>query len=232
MKELKINNDDCFCKIINPSEVHWAFIQPQNSNTGEYIIKFVDSKSNVFDEIKFPSWWSAKCDVKKNGFEYDFVYPHMGIEKPKKPKKPYCDKLGESPIYSSGKDWVFPANIEIDSEDYWVKAMGFEHVDLEWALITKQKNDKFKAFFIDECLYVIDTMVFDTIKEAEQGLSRNGFERFDSIKNNHEIKRQGYNERLYESIKEHPRAFSLPDKPFKKGKVSFTRPYSSGGEWE
>ena len=87
MKELKINNDDCFCKIINPSEVHWAFIQPKKSNTGEYIIKFVDSKSNVFDEIKFPSWWSAKCDVKKNGFEYDFVYPHMGIEKPKKPKK-------------------------------------------------------------------------------------------------------------------------------------------------
>ena len=84
MKELKINNDDCFCKIINPSEVHWAFIQPKKSNTGEYIIKFVDSKSNVFDEIKFPSWWSAKCDVKKNGFEYDFVYPHMGIEKPKK----------------------------------------------------------------------------------------------------------------------------------------------------
>jgi len=228
MKELKINNDDCFCKIINPSEVHWAFIQPQNSNTGECMVMFVDSNSNVFDEIKFSSWWSAKCDVQKNGFEYDFVYPHKGIEQPKMPNAPYYDRLGKNPIYSSGKDWVFPTNVEIDSEDYWVKANSFEHVDLEWSLITKQKNGTFKVFFIDECLYVIDTMVFDTIEETEQGLSRNGFERFDSIKNNHEIKRQGFNERLYELIKEHPRAFSLPDKPFKLNKKSLSNCYSSG----
>jgi len=55
---------------------------------------------------------------------------------------------------------------------------------------------------------------------------------WDKIYNNYEIKRQGYNERLYELIKEHPRAFSLPGKPFKLNKKSLLYCYSSGKDWK
>jgi len=74
-------------------------------------------------------------------------------------------------------------------------------------------------------------MDFDSIKEVKEGLTRNGFERHDSITKSDNIERHGNNKRLHE-LALNVGGISLPEQPFKEDKIFFTGGYSSGGGWK
>ncbi|MBT4668116.1 MAG: hypothetical protein HOC17_01065, partial [Candidatus Ruthia sp.] len=53
MEEVEINNKDYLYKIVGFSQDNWAFIQPENTDTGECVVIFVNNRSALMDELKF-----------------------------------------------------------------------------------------------------------------------------------------------------------------------------------
>jgi TFIIF-interacting CTD phosphatase-like protein len=109
MEELEINNKDYLYKIIGFLQTNWAFVQPENSDTGGCIVKFVNNRSELMDELKFDSKDEAYSALKKNGFMGDDEYlnKYRSNESMKKPLPPYTDntKYESNRIYSSGRYW-------------------------------------------------------------------------------------------------------------------------------
>lgn|GEM_PF-2094777 len=221
--KVTFDTDRYLYKITNHKNTDWAFIQPSELGK-ECEVKFVDSESILFDEMTFDHTSQAFTELERNGFKY------KGDNPPVLPSPPYYDKRGESSAYSSGECWTSPTKIRVDSNDYWVKADIFESLDIQTALIEKQKDGVVKVFFIRDDGYIFDIMDFDSIKEVEEGLTRNGFERHDSITKPDNIERHGNNKRLHDIALEF--GIRLPEQPFKEDKIFFTGGYSSGGAWK
>jgi hypothetical protein len=211
-------------KVTDPKNIDWAFIQPSDLGK-ECEVKLVDSESILFDEMTFDYTSQAYTELQRNGFK------RKSEKTPAPPLPPYYDKRGKNPIYSSGECWISPTKIRVDSNDYWVKADCFEALELKTALIEKQKDGVCKVFFIRCDRYIYDLMSFDSIKEAEEGLTRNGFERYDSITKPDNIERHGNNKRLHDIALECG-ILQLPEQPFKEDKYFFSGGYSSGGYWK
>ena len=250
----KIRTAEYMYKITEPLEINWAFIQPSNLGA-ECKVKFVNNALVLFDEMTFEHTAQAYIELERNGFinddnnndnefetdemmlrynaqtysELNNKYPDRGIPEP--PLPPFYNKLGENPIYSSGESFISPTRIKVNSDDYWVKATCFEFLTLECALVERKKDGKFKVFFIRDNSYIFDIMDFDSIKEVKEGLTRNGFERHDSITKSDNIERHGNNKRLHE-LALNVGGISLPEQPFKEDKIFFTGGYSSGGGWK
>ena len=71
--------------------------------------------------------------------------------------------------------------VELHSRDYWVKIV--EMLQQNWALIDPEyENGQVRVFFFHDLSGVFDEMTFPTMREAERGLYRNGFERLDDNK--------------------------------------------------
>ncbi|MBL7004455.1 MAG: hypothetical protein ISR69_10555 [Gammaproteobacteria bacterium] len=109
MEEVTINNEDYLYKIVGFLQVNWAFIQPENSDTSECVVKFVNNASVLMDELKFDSRDDAYSALKRNGFMDDDEYlsKYRSNEPMKKPIPPYVDdtEYESNRIYSSGKYW-------------------------------------------------------------------------------------------------------------------------------
>ena len=109
MEEVIINNEDYLYKIVGFLQVNWAFIQPENSDTSECVVKFVNNASVLMDELKFDSKDEAYSALKRNGFMNDSEYlSQYQSDKPmQKPLPPYFDRTNyeSNQIYSSGKYW-------------------------------------------------------------------------------------------------------------------------------
>lgn len=228
-------------------DIDWAFIQPSELGK-ECRVKFVNNKSSLVDEMTFEHEGQAYIELERNKFiddnkdEFDIYdemiyayseqihselnskYPNINIPTP--PRPPFNNKLGKNP-YSSGKKFISPERIRINNNDYWVKATCFEFVTLESVLIEKQKDGKFKVFFIRDNSYVFDIMNFESIEDVEKSLTKNGFEKYDSLKKQDNIKRHGHNKRLHELILRIG-GLSLPEMPLKIDKMFLANGYSSG----
>ena len=109
MEEVEINNKDYLYKIVGFSQDNWAFIQPENTDTGECVVMFVNNRSALMDELKFKSRDEACSELKRNGFRDDDEYlsKYRSNEPMKKPMPPYVDdtEYESNHIYSSGKHW-------------------------------------------------------------------------------------------------------------------------------
>lgn len=69
--------------------------------------------------------------------------------------------------------------VEIESRDYWVKVI--EMLQQNWALIDTTENGCI-LFFVHDLSGVFDRIEFDSVREAELALRRNGFRRFSEDK--------------------------------------------------
>lgn len=99
--------------------------------------------------------------------------------------------------------------LTINSSEYWVKVTGM--LGQNYALVDKQDNGTFKIFFIGETSWVFDEIEFDSKDEAEEGLARNRFVRYDK--------------ELHEFI-------YLPKTPFRQAEYMNEPIYSSGKYWK
>jgi len=67
--------------------------------------------------------------------------------------------------------------MEIRSRDFWVKVV--EMLQQNWALIDEDADAKgCTVYFIDDLGRVFDRMRFGDLAQAQEGLDRNGFDRF------------------------------------------------------
>jgi len=109
MEEIEINNEDYLYKIVGFLNANWAFIQPENTVTGECTVKFVDNACTLFDELKFKSKEEAHSALKRNGFMNDkeYIGKYMSNDPLPKPLPPYHDMMHieDKLIYSSGRYW-------------------------------------------------------------------------------------------------------------------------------
>ncbi|MFC2175654.1 hypothetical protein ACFLR1_01620 [Bacteroidota bacterium] len=64
--------------------------------------------------------------------------------------------------------------IVINADEFWVKIVDF--LQQNWALI--EVGDKITVWFIHDASGVFDQMEFETVEQAEAGLSRNGFKKY------------------------------------------------------
>jgi len=222
--KVTFDTDRYLYKITNHKNTDWAFIQPSELGK-ECEVKFVDSESILFDEMTFDHTSQAYTELQRNGFN-----EYKGDKLTVPPLPPYYDKRGKNPSYSSGECWTSPTKIMVDSNDYWVKADIFESLDIQTALIEKQKDGVVKVFFIRDDGYIFDVMSFDSIKEVEESLTRNGFERYDSITKPDNIKRHGNNKKLHDIALEF--GIRLPEQPFKEDDYFFYGGYSLRGGWK
>jgi len=70
--------------------------------------------------------------------------------------------------------------VHIESREYWIKVL--EMLQQNWAIIepsSEAGGDPCEVFFIDDNSCVFDRLRFDSAQEAEKGLARNGFSRYD-----------------------------------------------------
>lgn len=65
-------------------------------------------------------------------------------------------------------------NIEIQTTDFWVKVVGM--LQQNWALA--EDTGSTTVYFITDTSGIFDTLTFETMKEAEGALKRNGFRHF------------------------------------------------------
>lgn len=235
--EIELNTCDnmeetcVFFKVIN-NETHWALIQ-NNYPQGGCGVKFLDDNSVVFDEMDFPYWYQATVELKHNGFiaanyyeQSTLVSKDLNPLASLPPEPPYYDDRKANPVYSSGDLWEFPELITIDIYDSWVRALVYEFFEPDWVMIEKQKNEKYKAFFITSDNYICDEIVFNNELEIERYLSVREFERYETIIQNDNKERFRFNKRLHESIL--TLGIHFPEQPFKKDSFSFCHWYSSG----
>ena len=252
-RKVTFDTERHYFKVTDSQKIDWAFIQYSELGK-ECEVKFVDSESILFDEMTFDYLSQAIVELERNGFvELEPIFwderdrwkceayaseayielQRNGLNEykgDKPPLPPYYDKRGKNSIYSSGECWTSPTKIRVDSNDYWVKAVVFEFFDLRTALIEKQKDGVCKVFFIRDDSYIYDVMSFDSIKEVEEGLTRNGFERYDSITKPDNIERHGNNKRLHDEAV--ITGIRLPEQPFKEDKYFFSGGYSLRGFWK
>lgn len=68
---------------------------------------------------------------------------------------------------------------EEESKNPWIKIVGM--LQQNWALIIKQKNKVLIVFFDDFC-GIFDEIAYDSVEDAKQSLTRNGFSLFNEDK--------------------------------------------------
>lgn len=68
--------------------------------------------------------------------------------------------------------------VEISSRDYWFKVV--EMLQQNWALIDSQPDGSCVVYFIGDTSGVFDQLTFDSIEQAIEGLSNNGFSRYEA----------------------------------------------------
>lgn len=104
--------------------------------------------------------------------------------------------------------------IEINSDDYWMKVVDF--LQENWALIEK-KNDKYVVYFLASdyktLTKVFDQITFETLEDAQKSLLFNGFN-------------------LYSESKEFQKMTGTPVKPFRIADHPNGKIYSSGKYWK
>jgi hypothetical protein len=67
--------------------------------------------------------------------------------------------------------------IEIKSEEFWVKIV--DMLQQNWALIeVDERNNKATIFFIHDGSGIFDKLEFNSVRDAEKGLLRNGFKKY------------------------------------------------------
>jgi len=103
--------------------------------------------------------------------------------------------------------------IEIKSRDYWFKVTGMSQQN--WALLDQIPDDDAEViiYFIGDTSGVFDRMLFQSLRDAESGLFRNGFARFSEDKSAQEF-------------------IAIPDPPFWESKHPNGPIYSSGRYWK
>jgi hypothetical protein len=76
----------------------------------------------------------------------------------------------------SGNKHANGDDVQIKSEDYWVKLV--EMLQQNWALIEPTLSDGVIVYFIDDLGGVFDEIDFSSEKEASLSLRYNGFQRY------------------------------------------------------
>jgi hypothetical protein len=64
--------------------------------------------------------------------------------------------------------------VEIQSKTYWFKVVEF--LQTNWALIDEHPNGRAQVWFVNDLSGVFDSIVFNSLSEAVDGLVDNGFE--------------------------------------------------------
>jgi hypothetical protein len=72
------------------------------------------------------------------------------------------------------------AIIEIKNTDFWFKIVGM--LQQNWASIEVNDSNLCEVIFFADNSGVFDYMTYDSVQEAERGLLRNGFVRYDEDK--------------------------------------------------
>lgn len=76
----------------------------------------------------------------------------------------FCDELDRGEL------------LKIQSNQYWYKIVEF--LQTNWALIDEQANGTARVWFINDNSGVFDSMFFETLEAAVDGLMNNGFDLF------------------------------------------------------
>lgn len=104
-------------------------------------------------------------------------------------------------------------NVHIENRTYWIKIL--EMLQQNWAIIelsSREPTDTCEVFFIDDNSCVFDRLRFASPREAEAGLTRNGF-------------------RLYDPDPQMLKHIPPPSAPFYESPDCQTFVYSSGRFW-
>ena len=67
-------------------------------------------------------------------------------------------------------------NVEIKSRDFWFKVVGF--LQQNWALVDEEECGECTIYFLNDAGGIFDQMKFKSVVSAEDGLRRNGFNKY------------------------------------------------------
>lgn len=73
-------------------------------------------------------------------------------------------------------DFIRAEPLEIQRERYWFKVVEF--LQANWALIEEGADGRARAWFINDNSGVFDSMMFESLEAAVDGLMTNGFDLF------------------------------------------------------